>query len=85
MDYTSYTIEELVDLKLVKETALELVKADLDEVADALREKQVSLELANKLNSMTAEEIDSQLKQDVTWNAKTCLEKGLVDEIIIFK
>ena len=58
MDYTSYTIEELVDLKLVKETALELAKADLDEVADALREKQVSLELANKLNSMTAEEID---------------------------
>ena len=58
MDYTSYTIEELVDLKLVKETALELVKADLDEVADALREKQVSLELANKLNSMTAEEIE---------------------------
>ena len=45
MDYTSYTIEELVDLKLVKETALELAKADLDEVADALREKQVSLEL----------------------------------------
>ena len=58
MDYTSYTIEELVDLKLVKETALELAKADLDEVADALREKQVSLELANKLNSMTAEEIE---------------------------
>ena len=58
MDYTSYTIEELVDLKLVKETALELAKADLDEVADALREKQVSLELANKLNSMTVEEIE---------------------------
>ena len=58
MDYTSYTIEELVDLKLVKETALELAKADLDEVADALREKQVSLELANKLNSMTSEEIE---------------------------
>jgi len=58
MDYTSYTIEELVNLKLVKETALELAKADLDEVADALREKQVSLELANKLNSMTAEEIE---------------------------
>jgi hypothetical protein len=58
MDYTSYTIEELVDLKLVKETALESAKADLDEVADALREKQVSLELANKLSSMTAEEIE---------------------------
>jgi hypothetical protein len=58
MDYTSYTIEELIDLKLVKETALEAAKADLDEVADALREKQLSLELANKLNSMTAEEIN---------------------------
>jgi len=58
MDYTSYTIEELIDLKLVKETALEAAKADLDEIADALREKQLSLELANKLNSMTAEEIN---------------------------
>jgi predicted RNA-binding protein associated with RNAse of E/G family len=58
MDYTSYTIEELIDLKLVKEAALEVAKADLDEVADALREKQINLELANKLNSMTAEEIE---------------------------
>ena len=58
MDYTSYTIEQLIDLKLIKETALEVVKADLDEVADALREKQINLELANKLSTMTAEEID---------------------------
>ena len=58
MDYTSYTIEELVDLKLIKETALEVVKADLDEVADALREKQINLELANKLSTMTSEEIE---------------------------
>jgi hypothetical protein len=58
MDYTSHTIEELVSLKLVKEAALEVAKADLDEVADALREKQVNLELASKLNSMTAEEIE---------------------------
>ena len=58
MDYTSYTIEQLIDLKLIKETALEEAKADLDEVADALREKQINLELANKLSTMTAEEID---------------------------
>ena len=58
MDYTSYTIEQLIDLKLIKETALEVAKADLDEVADALREKQINLELANKLSTMTAEEID---------------------------
>jgi hypothetical protein len=58
MDYTSYTIEQLIDLKLIKETALEEAKADLDEVADALREKQINLELANKLSTMTAEEIE---------------------------
>jgi hypothetical protein len=58
MDYTSYTIEQLIDLKLIKETALESAKAELDEVADALREKQISLELANKLSTMTAEEIE---------------------------
>ncbi len=58
MDYTSYTIEQLIDLKLIKEIALESAKAELDEVADALREKQISLELANKLSTMTAEEIE---------------------------
>ena len=58
MDYTSYTIEQLIDLKLIKENALESAKAELDEVADALREKQISLELANKLSTMTAEEIE---------------------------
>jgi hypothetical protein len=58
MDYTSYTIEQLIDLKIIKETALESAKAELDEVADALREKQISLELANKLSTMTAEEIE---------------------------
>jgi ATP-dependent protease ClpP protease subunit len=31
---------------------------------------------------MTAEELDEQLKKDVSWNAQMCLEKGLVDEII---
>ena len=31
---------------------------------------------------MTLEELDEQLKKDVCWNAQTCLEKGLVDEII---
>ncbi len=35
-----------------------------------------------KRTKLTAEELDEQLKKDVTWNAQTCLEKGLVDEII---
>ena len=37
-----------------------------------------------KRTKLTSEELDEQLKKDVTWNAKTCLEKGLVDEIIDF-
>jgi ATP-dependent Clp endopeptidase proteolytic subunit ClpP len=31
---------------------------------------------------LTSAELEEQLKRDVTWNAQTCLEKGLVDEII---
>ena len=31
---------------------------------------------------MSVEELDEQLKKDVSWNANMCLEKGLVDEII---
>lgn len=31
---------------------------------------------------MNAEELEEQLKKDVSWNAQMCLEKGLVDEII---
>ncbi len=31
---------------------------------------------------ITKEELDEQLKKDVTWNSQVCLEKGLVDEII---
>lgn len=31
---------------------------------------------------MTSDELDEQLKKDVSWNAQMCLEKGLVDEII---
>jgi ATP-dependent Clp protease protease subunit len=38
-----------------------------------------------KKTKITAEELDEQLKKDVIWNAKTCLEKGLVDEIVEFK
>ncbi len=38
-----------------------------------------------KRTKITAEELDEQLKKDVIWNAKTCLEKGLVDEIVEFK
>ncbi len=35
-----------------------------------------------KNTKMTVTELDEQLKKDSTWNAQTCLEKGLVDEII---
>jgi ATP-dependent Clp protease protease subunit len=35
-----------------------------------------------KYTNMSADELDEQLKRDVCWNAATCLEKGLVDEII---
>ena len=31
---------------------------------------------------MTSDELDEQLKKDVSWNAQMCLDKGLVDEII---
>ncbi len=31
---------------------------------------------------MSLEELDEQLKKDISWNAQMCLEKGLVDEII---
>jgi len=31
---------------------------------------------------ISPEELDEQLKKDISWNAQTCLEKGLVDEII---
>jgi ATP-dependent Clp protease protease subunit len=31
---------------------------------------------------MLSEELEEQLKKDVSWNAQMCLEKGLVDEII---
>lgn len=31
---------------------------------------------------ITAEELEEQLKKDVSWNSAMCLEKGLVDEII---
>lgn len=31
---------------------------------------------------MTESELEEQLKKDISWNSQTCLEKGLVDEII---
>ena len=31
---------------------------------------------------ITREELEEQLKKDITWNADICLEKGLVNEII---
>jgi ATP-dependent protease ClpP protease subunit len=35
-----------------------------------------------KNTKMTSEELDEHLKKDICWNAETCLEKGLVHEII---
>lgn len=35
-----------------------------------------------KRTKLTSEELDEQLKKDISWNAAMCLEKGLVDEII---
>ena len=35
-----------------------------------------------KNTKMTEEEIIEQLRKDTMWNAQTCLEKGLVDEIL---
>ena len=37
-----------------------------------------------KKTKITSEELEEQLKKDVTWNATKCLEKGFVDEIIKF-
>ena len=31
---------------------------------------------------LTEDELDEQLKKDISWSATMCLEKGLVDEII---
>ena len=35
-----------------------------------------------KRTKMTSDELDEQLKKDISWNAQMCLDKGLVDEII---
>jgi ATP-dependent Clp protease protease subunit len=37
-----------------------------------------------KRTKLTEEELETQLKKDISWNAEICLEKGLVDEIIKF-
>lgn len=37
-----------------------------------------------KRTKLTEDELETQLKKDISWNAETCLEKGLVDEIIKF-
>jgi hypothetical protein len=58
MDYSTYTIEELTTLKDEKETAFEIAKSELDEVADALREKLINQELENKLSQLSPEEIE---------------------------
>ena len=38
-----------------------------------------------KYTKLTSDELNEQLKKDISWNAIMCLEKGLVDEIIINK
>ena len=58
MDYSTYTIEELTTLKDQKETAFETAKSELNEVADALREKLINQELENKLSQLSPEEIE---------------------------
>jgi hypothetical protein len=58
MDYSTYTIEELTTLKDEKEAAFEAARAELNEVADALREKLINQELENKLSQLSPEEIE---------------------------
>ena len=58
MDYSTYTIEELTTLKDQKEAAFETAKDELNEVANALREKLINQELENKLSQMSPEEIE---------------------------
>ena len=58
MDYSTYTIEELTSLKDDKEAAFETAKLELNEVADALREKLINQELENKLSQLSPEEIE---------------------------
>ncbi len=58
MDYSTLTIEELTTLKDEKEAAFEIAKNELNEVADALREKLINQELENKLSQMSPEEIE---------------------------
>ena len=58
MDYSTYTIEELTSLKDDKEAAFESAKLELNEVADALREKLINQELENKLSQLSPEEIE---------------------------
>ena len=58
MDYSTYTIEELTALKDDKEVAFETAKTELNEVADALREKLINQELENKLSQLSPEEIE---------------------------
>ena len=58
MDYSSNTLEELLAIKETKESALEAAKSELDEVADAIRQKQINAEFENKISQMTPEEIE---------------------------
>lgn len=71
MDYSTYTIEELTTLKDEKEAILETAKQDLNDVADALRNKLINQELENKLSQMSAEEIEILRKYDSCSNVNS--------------
>jgi hypothetical protein len=58
MDYSTNTLEELLAIKETKESAFETAKSELDEVADAIRQKQINAEFENKISQMTPEEIE---------------------------
>ena len=58
MDYSTYTIGELIALKDEKEIAFETAKFEINEVADALREKLINQELENKFSQLSPEEIE---------------------------
>ena len=53
MDYSTYTIGELIALKDEKEIAFETAKFEINEVADALREKLINQELENKFSQLS--------------------------------
>jgi ATP-dependent Clp protease protease subunit len=58
----------------------------MNEIEDDFQNNKVFMkrieDLYETTTKMTKEEIKKALKHDLWWDAKTCLEKGLVDEIV---